>query len=155
MPVLWGLAGALVVTTSCARPCESSANCQRECDCINAAHNNDRFTCPMEFRCEGATQTCEDAYASMSCNTLCATYGARNSCNLTRCLSDNECLRDVTCPVLDATNQPTGAAFNCQLPFTCDVTINACDAGFSANDAAVCDVCRQQATQSPAPTATP
>lgn len=137
--------------SSCPRECDSADNCKRTpCRCTDASRPNSEVECGLTFRCETAPGVCEDDY-NISCDELCQTYAARSLCDRRRCLDDGECLRQVTCPVIDANNQPVpGQSFNCDLIFTCDTPNSVCaplDNGVDANstDDIICAECRAQA----------
>ncbi len=136
---------ALLAAAGCPRPCESSANCKRTCQCIDA-QTQVRNDCTLAFRCEGATQTCEDDFSGLSCDDICGRFAARGECGFERCAADAECTKHLSCPVLGADGNPVADQhFDCTLTFVCDQDQGLCEVASTASVDQMCAVCRQQA----------
>jgi hypothetical protein len=131
---------ALSAFLGCKRPCEKAANCIRSCECLNEITDN-RIDCDIGFRCDGATETCEEAFDSFSCEDICAEYAAKARCGVERCLSDVDCVRVVSCPVVDGNGQPNGQFFDCTLGFLCEADKGeSCEPRSTVDDATLCAV---------------
>ena len=127
-------------SVGCKRPCEKAANCIRSCECLNEITDN-RLDCDVAFRCDGKTETCEEAFDSFSCENICAEYAANARCGVERCLSDVDCLKEISCPVLDNNRQPTGQFFDCTLGFLCEADKGeSCEPRSTFDDATLCAV---------------
>lgn len=123
---------------TCARPCESSLNCKRTCDCVNTSTST-KLDCTVAFRCDSVAETCEAAYDSMSCDVMCDTYASTATCGFERCTSDADCFKAFSCPIIDPqSRQPTGTFFDCELPFTCDQGAQLCDVRSTATQESLC-----------------
>lgn len=123
----------------CSRPCEEAANCLRTVDCLNTETDN-RVPCTIAFRCEGKTQTCEEAFSGFSDGQICADYAARARCGVARCRSDDDCSRLISCPILDANNAPTGQFRDCSFAFACELDEQeSCEPASSVDDATLCN----------------
>lgn len=131
--------GPLVAVWSagCERPCSSSANCVRTCDCLNELTNT-RLECSVAYRCDGAERVCEDAHNTDSCDDLCADYAANARCGVERCANDAECQKTIECPLLDQNGNQTGQFATCTLNFRCQPEFEACQPRSTADDAALC-----------------
>jgi hypothetical protein len=128
-----------LTSSSCKRACETASNCRRTCDCLNTETDR-RNDCTIAFRCEGETETCEDAFDTMSCDQQCADYEANALCGVARCLVDEDCTRDLECELVDLNGQPTGQKQACTVTFACDQALQACAVRSIAADAELCDV---------------
>jgi hypothetical protein len=130
--LLWG-----TLSSSCRRPCQVAENCRRSCDCLNT-ETNTRNDCSLAFVCEGDEGLCEEAYDSMTCDEMCASYQKEGICGVSRCRQDADCERNLECDVLNASGQPSGLKRACTVFFPCMVEQSACDVGTLATDAALC-----------------
>jgi hypothetical protein len=137
--VLFALAIALcaLAAVGCRRPCESAANCKRTCSCLNRT-TQARAECTMAFRCETADGYCETDFDELSCNEICARYDATATCGFQRCLVDAECVRRLTCPVLDGDGNPTTLNFDCTLNFVCDQDRELCEVASTLSPEQMC-----------------
>jgi hypothetical protein len=135
--VSWATVVAVGLLPGCKRPCESSGNCVRTCECLNN-QTNQRIDCSLAFRCEGDTQVCEDAHDDMSCEDLCADYAGTGRCGVERCASDLECQKAISCPIFDGNGQPTGQFFDCTLNFRCQPDFEACQPRSTVANEALC-----------------
>ncbi|HEY1099837.1 MAG TPA: hypothetical protein VGF99_12960 [Myxococcota bacterium] len=136
---------AVVAGSGCKRSCQSNANCVRTCPCLNEL-TNQRLDCSVGYRCEGDTQTCEDLLETQTCDEMCQQFAANARCGVNRCLSDAECLRNISCPLFDADGVETGQFRTCTLPFVCDQEFGACEVASSASDSELCStICAQAA----------
>jgi hypothetical protein len=135
--VFAALVASVVPTSSCKRACETAANCRRTCECLNTETDR-RNECTVAFRCEGDTETCEDALDEMTCDQQCADYEANALCGVARCLSDSDCTRELECEFLGANGQPTGQKQACTVTFGCDQALQACAVRSIASDAELC-----------------
>jgi hypothetical protein len=127
----------LATVSGCKRACETASNCRRTCECLNTETDR-RNECTIAFRCEGDTESCEDAFDTMSCDQQCADYEANALCGVARCLSDNDCTRDLECDLVDLNGQPTGQKRACTVAFGCDQALQACAVRSIASDAELC-----------------
>ncbi len=121
----------------CRRPCNSSENCVRTCDCLNGL-TNQRLSCAIGYRCEGDERVCEEAH-DMPCEEQCALYAANQRCGVERCLSDLECQKVISCPLFDQNGQATGAFQDCTLNFRCQPEFEACQPRSTALDIDLCN----------------
>ena len=128
---------AAVPLPSCKRACETAFHCKRTCDCLNP-ETDVRQECTLAFRCEGSSESCEEAYTSMNCTEMCNTYLLEGSCGVQRCLSNDECTRVVTCPILDANGQPSALTRDCTVSFACQQELSACQPDSTLPDAQLC-----------------
>lgn len=128
---------ALWPLSACKRACESPANCVRTCSCLNE-ETNLRLDCDVAFRCEGDTQACEPAHDEKSCDELCADYAGNGRCGVQRCVSDAECSRSLSCPLVDANGTPTGQFADCAIQFACEQAFESCDPRATVDDASLC-----------------
>jgi hypothetical protein len=131
-----GLLSSLA-TTGCARPCTSSANCVRTCDCLNS-ETNTRQDCSVAFRCDGAERVCEAAHESKSCDEICAEYAGNARCGVERCANDAECAKTIECPLIDQNGNATGQFATCTLGFRCQADFEACQPRSTAQEADLC-----------------
>jgi hypothetical protein len=126
-----------VAASGCKRQCESSQNCIRQCRCTNTVTNNSR-DCPIAYLCE-PDQYCEAAYADMSCDELCKTYDDKSLCGVERCDDNDDCTKNLSCPLADGNGVPTGQTIDCRFTFQCDVTASkSCDGASTIADASQC-----------------
>lgn len=125
---LWG---------ACTRPCDSSANCVRTCSCLNE-DTNFRLDCSIAFRCEDETRSCEPGYDEKSCDEVCAEYAGTGRCGVERCGSDADCVKIISCPLVDANGTPNGQFADCTLGFRCQPEFEACQPRSTASDAEMC-----------------
>lgn len=114
--------------SACKRACETAENCVRTCECVDATTDT-RLDCTMGFRCESVDLVCEAAYDELPCEEVCAQYAAVGDCGFQRCNVDADCVRNLTCPVVNAQGQPTGQFFPCTIPFICDQSRGLCASG--------------------------
>jgi hypothetical protein len=135
--VILALSAGGALLGGCQRPCETSDNCKRTCECVDG-QTSVRSNCTMAFRCEGETQVCEADYDGLSCDDMCAQYAARAECGFERCEADAECTKQLTCPILDAQGNPTSLAHDCTLTFICDQNQKLCEAASTQSDAQLC-----------------
>ncbi len=135
--ILLTLIATGLLPAGCTRPCESSANCVRTCNCLNE-NTNLRLDCSVAFRCEGDTRSCEPAHDEKSCDDVCADYAASGRCGVERCASDAECEKTIACPLVDVNGTPTGQFADCTLGFRCQPEFEACQPRSTASDAALC-----------------
>ncbi|HEY4219994.1 MAG TPA: hypothetical protein VGO62_01600, partial [Myxococcota bacterium] len=142
----WAALAVVALTASCPRPCESSDNCKRTCSCINAITHS-RVDCPIAFRCDSESATCENDYANLSCDDICTQFAKHDECGFERCAVDADCTKNLSCPVLDQNGNATDQQFQCTLTFACDEQKKLCDVNSTLGTDALCDVCRQQAAQ--------
>jgi hypothetical protein len=132
---------AALTSSTCSRPCEDAENCIRKCPCLNE-NTDQRVDCSIAFRCEGESQTCESAFDSFSCDQICADYAATARCGVARCLSDADCEKTVSCPLVDASGQPTGQFQDCTLNFACELDKGeSCEPASSSDDVTLCNIC--------------
>lgn len=135
------LFAAAVTSTACPRKCETAENCIKSCDCLNGK-TDQKLACPIAYRCEGATSTCEEAFDSLSCDEQCATYAAEARCGVARCKTDADCVKTVSCPLTDANGTPTGQFQDCTLNFVCELNKGeSCDPASTADDVTFCAAC--------------
>lgn len=127
----------LVVGSGCEAPCESAQNCVRTVSCLNA-DTNVRSDCSIGYRCEGDTLTCEDAYATQTDDEFCAQYAGGGVCGVFRCLSDADCRKKLSCPLVDSTGAATGQTLDVELEFICDQANGTCDPSSTRSDAELC-----------------
>lgn len=131
----------LASSSACKQRCLKAANCIRTCDCLND-ETDQRLSCPVAFRCEGETGTCEDAYDQDSCEKICADYAATARCGVARCASDAECTKLLSCPNLDAQGNPNGQFRDCTFSFVCELDkAESCDPASTLPDAELCASC--------------
>lgn len=124
--------------SACKQACERAENCVRSCPCLNS-ETDQRLDCAIAFRCEGATQTCEDAFAEFTCDQICADFAANARCGVERCLSDADCVKVLSCPLLDQNGQATGQFLDCTLPFACELDQGStCEPLSTLDDANLC-----------------
>ncbi len=136
VPLLVALA-----SSSCPRPCEEAANCKRKCECLND-DTDQRVDCQIAFRCEGATETCEDAFSSFSCEDICAEYAANARCGVARCRTDADCTKTLSCPLADNTGTPTGQFRDCTINFACELDQGeSCEPASGVDDVTFCQAC--------------
>lgn len=141
--VVIAVAASSTTLTSCEQRCEKAANCLRKCDCLNS-ETNQQLSCPIAFRCEGDTGTCEDAYNNFSCEQICADYAATARCGVARCATDDECTRVLSCANVDANGQPNGQFRDCTFTFACELDKGeSCEPASSSADAVLCAACPQ------------
>lgn len=138
------LAGVSTLS-GCRRPCESSDNCKRTCSCLNA-QTSSRADCTMAFRCDGAEEVCEPDFDNLSCDQICERYAATATCGFERCAVDEDCLKRLTCPVLDQNGNPTTLTFDCTIPFRCDQDAELCEVASTRPPEVMCrEECAGQA----------
>ena len=133
-------------TAGCKRACETSDNCKRTCSCVNA-QTNSRLDCTLAIRCDGKEGVCESDYDGLSCNDMCTQYAAKNECGFERCNANEECTKQLTCPLKDANGNPTASQFDCTLAFACDQDQHLCEVASTAPVDQLCAVCDQQRAQ--------
>lgn len=92
----------------------------------------------MAFRCDAVDQFCEADFDNLSCDQICEKYAATATCGFERCSVDADCVKRLTCPVLDASGNPTTLSFDCTLSFLCDQTAELCEAASTRPPEVMC-----------------
>ena len=135
---------ALGLGAGCHRPCENSLNCERTCSCVNG-NTGAALDCTMAYLCDGKDRICEADFDNQTCDEMCNQYAAHDLCGLERCNVDDDCTKNLSCPILDENGQPTATNFDCTLTFACDPDQHLCPAASTATQDQQCVICRQQA----------
>lgn len=117
------------------RQCESPANCERSCDCVDSSANR-TITCPAFFQCDLESRTCEDDY-NLSCDEICGRFAATGTCGSLACDSNPQCVRNAQCAILDAQGGLV-CEWNCDNTFECSPDSQTCEAGFAQPDEVLC-----------------
>ena len=122
----------------CRRQCATSANCVRECDCVDDSQNGRRLACPVTFTCDVKQELCAPEYDALSCNQICEKFAARDHCGAVLCSKDADCQRSVLCAVKNA-DGTQGQAFDCKPPgLTCVIDEGICVKDAQKTDAEIC-----------------
>ena len=130
------------------RQCNSPANCERVCECVDAQANTN-FFCSARFQCDVQNNVCADDYNS-SCQEICERFFANGLCGSQGCENAAQCVRDAQCALADEEGGLI-CQYTCSRAFECLAETNVCEADFSLDDNTICGLpeCVNLAAQIP------